>query len=104
MPRPTQMHFSKEVCYFPGASCVRRWIKAGSQVISKHKQDIHSQHCNSGEIFLGPSRLLSKVHSGFFHNCHTPKPVIREEPTVSMDRGVHPSFSGIKNPTVKENS
>ena len=85
MPRPTQMHFSKEVCYFPWASCVRRWIKAESQAIRKHKQDIHSQHCNSGEIFLGPSRLLQKVHSGFFQNCRTIKSVIREELTVSME-------------------
>ena len=95
------MHFSKEVCYFPGASCVQRWIKAGSQVIRKHKQDIHSQHCNSGEIFLGPSRLLPKVHLGFFQNCSTIKSVIREELTISMDGGVHPSFPGIKSSTVK---
>ena len=66
------MHFSEEVCFFSWASCVRRWIKAGSQVIRKHKQDIHPQHCNSGEIFLGPSRLLPKVHSFFFSKIAAP--------------------------------
>ena len=95
------MQFSKEVCYFSWASCIRRWIKAGSQAIRKHKQDIHPQHCNSGEIFLGSSRLLPKVHSGFFQNCRTIKSVIREEPTVSMDGGVHPSFPGIESSSVK---
>ena len=73
----------------------------GSQVIRKHQQDIHPQYCNSGEIILGPSRLLLKVHSGFFQNCLTIKSVVREEPTVSVDGGVHPSFPGIKSSPIK---
>ena len=59
------MHFSEEVCYFSWASCVRRWIKAGSQVIKKHKQDIHAQHCNSGEIFLGLVGYYQRFIRGF---------------------------------------